>query len=174
MLPLVTLPTSSLREPSKKVRREELMAAELQKFCRGLVPAMYHYQGIGLAAPQVGRNLCICVIGKAADKSLAEDLILVNPELEILSRKKKMDSEGCLSVPNTFGQVSRYNRVQVRGWDVHGQPLEFEAKNFFARVIQHELDHLKGKLFVDRTTNTWQVTPESKGRYLSRRINTVS
>jgi len=162
MLPLVTLPTPSLREPSRAVTREELLSPEMQSFCQALAPAMYNYHGIGLAAPQVDKNMRVCVIGKEADKSLIADLILVNPEIEILSRKKNLDSEGCLSVPNTFGKVKRATRIRVRAWNVAGQPIEFVAKNFLARVVQHELDHLNGLLFIDRANDIYEVTPEKK------------
>ncbi len=130
-----------------------------------MIPAMYFYQGIGLAAPQVDRNVRICVIGKEADKSLKEDLILVNSEIEILTKKKTADNEGCLSVPNTYGDVRRASHLRVKAISVKGEPLLFEAKNFFARVIQHEMDHLNGILFIDRAKNTYQVTAEEKAEY---------
>ena len=129
---------------------------------------MHVYQGIGLAAPQVDKNVRICVIGKEADKSLADDLVLVNPEIEILNRKKNVDNEGCLSVPNTFGQVKRAGQIRVRAWSQAGQPIEFMAKNLFARVIQHELDHLNGILFIDRATDVYEVTPEEKMKHLEQ------
>jgi len=162
MLPIITLPTPSLRERSRAVTREELPSPEMQNFCQALPPAMYHYQGIGLAAPQADKNVRVCVIGKEADKSLTADLVLINPEIEILSRKKNLDSEGCLSVPNTFGQVKRAAHIRVRAWNLAGQPVEFAAKNFFARVVQHEIDHLNGILFIDRATDIYEVKPEKK------------
>ncbi len=162
MLPLVTLPRESLRQESQTVSKEELLTPEMQKFCEDMIPAMYHYEGIGLAAPQVDKNIRICVIGKDADNSLKEDLILVNPEIEILSRKKNVDSEGCLSVPHTFGKVKRASHLRVRAMAVDGSDLDFEAKNFFARVVQHELDHLNGILFIDRAKDVYEVDPEEK------------
>lgn len=156
MLPLITLPTPSLRERSRALTRAELLSSEMQNFCQALIPAMYAYQGIGLAAPQVDKNIRICVIGKEADKSLSEDLILVNPEIEILNRKKTVDSEGCLSVPNTSGKVKRAEQIRVRAWNLGGEPIEFVAKNLFARVCQHELDHLNGVLFIERATGVME------------------
>ena len=162
MLSLVTLPTLSLREQSREVTKKELLAPDLQQFCRDMIPAMYHYQGIGLAAPQVDKNVRVCVIGKDADPALKEDLLLVNPEIEILSKKKTTDSEGCLSVPNTYGDVRRSVHLRVKARSIKGESLLFEAKNFFARVIQHEVDHLNGILFIDRAKNAYEISPEEK------------
>jgi peptide deformylase len=162
MLSLTTIPTKTLREPSRKVSPEELQTESMQTFCRDMVPAMYLYEGIGLAAPQVNKNIRICVIGKLADKSLDKDLVLINPEMELLSKRKNNDTEGCLSVPDTFGKVKRASHISVTALDTTGSPINFQAKGFFARVIQHEIDHLDGKLFIDRADETYDVSPADK------------
>ena len=164
MLPLITLPTETLREVSQPVTNHELSEQTMQQFCADMVPAMYTYQGIGLAAPQVDHNIRICVIGKDADRSLQEDLVLINPEMEIISKRKNTDSEGCLSVPGAFGHVKRASHIQVRALGVDGQMLDFEAKGFFARVIQHEIDHLNGILFIDRAKDVHYVDVQDKVR----------
>ena len=153
MLKITTLPTASLREKSKEIDLDFLLSAETQKLIDEMIPKMYESDGIGLAAPQVGHNIRVCIIGKESDKKLKEDLVLVNPVWEKTSRKKKADMEGCLSVPNTFGKVVRYARISVDALDRNGKKLAFEAKNFLARVIQHEVDHLDGVLFIDKATD---------------------
>lgn len=167
MLPLVTLPTPSLHAPSRHVSKTELLSTDMRQFCHDLIPAMYHYEGIGLAAPQVDKNIQICVIGKEAHKKLTEDLILINPSFERISRKTNVDTEGCLSVPNKFGKVKRFTHIHVTAWDIHGNKLSFEAKHFFARVIQHEIDHLQGTLIADKAFDMYEVSPEDRKEYIA-------
>lgn len=153
MLKIVTLPAKSLRERSKEIDRDFLLSDKIQKLIDEMVPAMYKYDGVGLAAPQIGENIRICVIAKMADKKLKNDLILVNPVWEKISKKKNTDTEGCLSVPNVFGKVIRYSDIHVEALDRTGNKISFDAKKFFARVIQHECDHLNGILFIDKATD---------------------
>jgi peptide deformylase len=155
MLSIVTLPEPNLRKPSSTVDQEFLLREETQQFIDEMIPAMYKTKGIGLAAPQAAKNICICIVGKEADESLKNDLILVNPVWMKNSRKTHTDSEGCLSVPKKFGNVKRYTDIHVKAMDRHGKPLSFDAKDFFARVIQHEADHLNGSLFIDKATGLY-------------------
>lgn len=169
MLPIVKLPTPSLRERSVEIDRDVLLSNDVQKLIRDMIPTMYGDDGIGLAAPQVGHNIRVCVIGKEAvhmderpgeskKKSKAtKDLVLVNPVWERLSKKTAWDTEGCLSVPKQYGKVKRYTEIQVSAMDEHGNPLNFVAKKFFARVIQHEVDHLDGILFIDKAIDIYDV-----------------
>lgn len=166
MLPLVTLPTPSLHKPCQIVEQKELLSPDIGQFIQDMAPAMYHYDGIGLAAPQVGKNIQICVVGKAADQNLADDLILINPSFERLSRKTNVDTEGCLSVPHRFGKVKRFSHIRVHAWNIQGQPLTFEANHFFARVIQHEIDHLHGTLIVDKAWDMYDVDDADRAQYL--------
>lgn len=160
MLPLTQLPTKTLHNPSTKVSKEDLASAKIQKFIQEMIPAMYNYQGIGLAAPQVAKNIQVCVVGKDADKSLKKDLVLINPTFEKLTKKTKTDTEGCLSVPGKVCKVKRSTYIRVTALDLEGNKIEFKAKNFFARVVQHELDHLQGVLIVDRAIEIFDVKPE--------------
>lgn len=153
MLPIVKLPTATLRERSRELSREELLLPEMQKLIDDMIPTMYAAEGIGLAAPQVERNIRLCVVSKEADKSLKADLVLINPSIAKISRKTNTASEGCLSVPKTSGKVKRYSDLAVSAWDRRGNPVSFQARQFFARVIQHEVDHLNGILFVDKATD---------------------
>ncbi|PIR74008.1 MAG: peptide deformylase [Candidatus Magasanikbacteria bacterium CG10_big_fil_rev_8_21_14_0_10_47_10] len=166
MLPLVTLPAESLRQQSADIDRSVLASAEMQQFIDEMIPTMYGDDGIGLAAPQVGRNIRIFTIGKEAIKDFtviqgtidaAHDLVVVNPIWYKLSRKTTIDTEGCLSVPKTFGKVKRSRDIHVEALDRHGNTLSFDAHNYFARVVQHEVDHLNGILFIDRAKGVYTV-----------------
>ncbi|MFA6427385.1 MAG: peptide deformylase [Candidatus Magasanikbacteria bacterium] len=164
MLKIVTIPNKNLRTRSTEIDRDILLSKEIQKFAQDMIPMMYKADGVGLAAPQVGKNIRLCVIGKEGIKkdskatvSKNEDLILVNPVWVKKNKKKNSDVEGCLSVPKTFGSVSRYSDIHVTALDSNGNPMTFDAHGFFARVIQHEVDHLDGILFIDKATNIYTV-----------------
>lgn len=169
-LPIVKLPTPSLRQRSQEIDRATLMSPEIQQFIQDMIPTMYGDDGIGLASPQVGKNIRICIIGKDAIGSLSrpgdkswkktkaeKDMVLVNPVFERISKKTEIDVEGCLSVPKKYGKVKRFRDIKVSGWDENGNDLSFEAHGFFARVIQHEVDHLDGILFIDRAKDVYDV-----------------
>lgn len=163
MLPIVTYPTESLNERSIELDQDFIVSEKIQTLIDDMIPTMYEDDGIGLAAPQVGNNIRICVIGKEAikldkktDLACEYDIVLVNPIWEKISRKKEWDTEGCLSVPKTFGKVRRYRDIQVDAHDRHGNPVSFEAHGFFARVIQHEVDHLDGILFIEKAKDIYE------------------
>ena len=126
---------------------------------------MYSDDGIGLAAPQIGQNIRICIIGKDAIKmdkktnitKKSEDIVLINPVWQKTSRKQNWDTEGCLSVPKTYGKVKRYNHIEINAFDKNGEKINFTANGFFARVIQHEVDHLDGILFIDKAKDIYNV-----------------
>lgn len=160
-LPITMLPTTSLRERSRELSVEEIHSPTIQTLIKDMVPAMYENEGIGLAAPQVGVNVRLCIIGREAvhrderpnkDKPdpTKHDLVLINPVYQKLTKKFTKDDEGCLSVPGFYGEVKRHQEIYVTALNEHGEKIEFMAKNFFARVIQHEVDHLDGYLFIDR------------------------
>jgi peptide deformylase len=139
-----------LRTEGDRVLRKQAMVVKrfdtaLAKLLDDMAESMYHYEGVGLAAPQVGISKQIIVVD-AAESGLIE---LVNPEI-VGASGEEIDIEGCLSVPHTFGEVSRAAKVTVVGQDRYGQKLEIEAEGLLARALQHEIDHLRGVLFVDR------------------------
>ena len=105
---------------------------------------MYLAKGIGLAAPQVGRRERLAVID-VNDKAF----VIINPEIIELDSKTAKAEEGCLSIPDVYGDVERPIRVRVRALDLEGKPFEVEADELLARCLQHEIDHLHGKLFID-------------------------
>lgn len=160
MLKIITEPNDILRKRSLEIDRDFLLNPETQEFIKNMIPTMYSTDGIGLAAPQVGLNIRICVVGKEAVGG--NDLVLVNPTWEKTSRRKSVDVEGCLSVPQIYGKVRRWKNIQVDAWDEKGNLLSFSASNFFARVIQHEVDHLEGILFIDKAKGLYRAEAEDK------------
>ncbi len=157
ILPIVTLPATSLRQRSKEIEKNFLNSKEFKNLLKNIISTMYHDDGIGIAAPQVGQNIRFCIIGRQATPDKKNDLILINPIFEKISRKKETDLEGCLSVPKTYGKVTRYKDILVKAWNEKGEEIKFEAHNFFARVIQHEIDHLDGILFIDKAREIYTI-----------------
>ncbi|MEK7644639.1 MAG: peptide deformylase [Patescibacteria group bacterium] len=159
-IPIVKLPAASLRQPSLPIDRREIKSKKIQELVVALIPTMYAADGIGIAAPQVGKNIRLCVIGKmafkkhkrvnGANESTDTDMALINPSWVKLSKKTAVDVEGCLSVPGKQGKVRRYRDILVSAMNASGENVEFEAHGYLARVVQHEVDHLDGILFVDR------------------------
>ena len=119
------------------------MTDELRRLTDDMFETMYAAKGIGLAAPQVGRSDRLAVID-------IEDnpIVVVNPEI-ILSEGSARGEEGCLSIPEVFGDVDRATRITVRALNREGEPFQLEATDLLARCLQHEIDHLHGKLFID-------------------------
>lgn len=127
----------------------------LKELATDMAETMYHTPGAGLAANQIGATLRIMVVDitdKEEDTNEKEYLVLVNPEI-IDSQGSQTCEEGCLSVIDLTANVKRFQKITVRAQDIDGNSKEFEAEDFFARVIQHEVDHLNGTLFIDRLSS---------------------
>ena len=144
MLKVRTYPDAVLSRRAAPVKRID---GEFLGLIREMFGTMYREKGIGLAAPQVGESLQVCVINCTGKKD--GELVLINPVI-IDSSGEVSDEEGCLSVPGIRSNVTRAEHVKVRGYDQHGNEVEIEADGLQARCLQHELDHLAGRLFVDR------------------------
>ena len=140
LLDIYVLGAPVLREETKKV---EEVTDELRALIDDMFETMYAAKGIGLAAPQVGRTERITVVDVDGNP-----LVLVNPEI-VLSEGKTREEEGCLSIPDIYGDVDRAQRVVVRALDRDGNPFEVDAEDLLARCMQHEIDHLHGRLFID-------------------------
>ena len=129
------------------LRAETIPVAEVTDELRALIDRMYETmyaaEGIGLAAPQVGRTERLTVIDVEGAKH-----VLINPEIVEKSGSAKGE-EGCLSIPDIYGDVERATRVTIRALDRDGKPFELAASDLLARCIQHEVDHLHGRLFID-------------------------
>jgi peptide deformylase len=130
-----------LREETSPV---EQITDALRMLAKDMFDTMYLAKGIGLAAPQVGRSERLAVID-VNDKAF----VIINPEIIELDSKTAKAEEGCLSIPDVYGDVERPVRVRVRALDLEGKPFEIEADELLARCLQHEIDHLHGKLFID-------------------------
>jgi peptide deformylase len=154
-LPLVQLPDARLRERSKEVDPKEISDPGFQSWLDDLVEAMRVYDGVGIAAPQTGRWVRVFV---AADEGVPN--IVINPTVKKRSWRKEDGEEGCLSVPGKYGIVSRHKAFTVSGLDRNGRPITLAGKGFFARVLQHEQDHLDGILYVDRAKEVYAYEPE--------------
>lgn len=131
-----------LREQAATVKRFD---ENLARLVEDMFETMYHYKGVGLAAPQIAIPKSIVVL----DAGDGERHALINPKI-VFADGLEVDVEGCLSVPGVYGEVERYAQIRVHAQDLKGERLEIEASEFLARVLQHELDHLQGVLFVDK------------------------
>ena len=139
-----------LRRRARPLDAADVRSPRIQQLIDDLIETMREYQGIGLAAPQVHEGVRLFVAGVGQEDDRMRLIVLVNPELAPVGSETVEDWEGCLSIPDIRGRVPRAHEVRVRGLDRHGEPVDFTARGFGARVIQHETDHLDGILFVDR------------------------
>lgn len=155
--PIVFDPNPILHKRSADVDPATIITPEIQKFIKDMIETMYVKDGVGLAAVQVGKSMQLCVIAKNFTLDKKKDLCLINPTWIKLNNKQAWDEEGCLSVPEIYGDVKRYVNIKVKALDGKGNPIEFIAEDFFARIIQHECDHLNGTLFIEKGKNLHQV-----------------
>ncbi|HSG03134.1 MAG TPA: peptide deformylase [Marinobacterium sp.] len=144
LLNILEFPDPRLRTIAEPVDQVD---DEIRKLVDDMFETMYEAPGIGLAATQVNVHKRIVVIDISEDKS--EPLVLINPEFEILTDEQEQMQEGCLSVPGFYESVERPNRIRLKALNRDGEPYELIAEELLAVCIQHELDHLNGKLFVD-------------------------
>ncbi len=142
---VTTIGAKVLRTKTENLDPQELQTEEFSGMLDDMIDTMYAEKGAGLAAPQIGISKRVFV-ADTQDGPIA----IINPHIINHSKKTVKTEEGCLSIPGVFDEVIRYSEVTVQGLTADGSPIEFTAKGFFARVIQHEIDHLDGVLFVDR------------------------
>ena len=142
---IIEYPEPLLRLKAKKV---EFFDEELKTLVEDMAETMYDAPGIGLAAPQVAELIRLIVVDTTVAGEEQEYLYLVNPEI-VAHEGHQVDEEGCLSVPEIVAQVKRFKKVTVSYQDVEGTPREITAEERFAVVLQHEIDHLDGILFID-------------------------
>jgi peptide deformylase len=146
-----------IRAAAKDVPASAFGEADFQELIDDMRETMYEYEGVGLAAPQIHESLRLAVLEVAGsdDRSEAEVpfTVLVNPVITLLEGEREQGWEGCLSIPDLRGMVPRLAKLRVAALDRHGKPFSLEASDFFARVIQHECDHLDGNVYLDRMTD---------------------
>jgi peptide deformylase len=154
LLDIITLPDKALRKKSALVERVD---ADLKRFLDQMLETMYDAPGIGLAAVQVGvprRIITIDVVAKESEEEEGveprrEPIFLINPEIVWRSNETSLYEEGCLSIPDYYAEVERPAKVRFRYTDREGKEHERDAEGLLATVVQHEIDHLDGKLFID-------------------------
>jgi peptide deformylase len=144
-----------LRRVADRVPIEEITSPETQRFIDDMVETMHEYDGVGLAAPQVHVSRQIAVLEveshpRYPDMSPIPLTVIINPVLTPVSDETAADWEGCLSIPDFRGLTPRYVAVRLEAYGRRGERIELTAKDFFARVLQHETDHLNGAVYLDR------------------------
>ena len=144
-----------LRQVAEPVPPEGIKAPALQRLIDDMIETMAEYDGAGLAAPQVHVSKQIVVFQvegnpRYPDAETIPLTVLIDPKITALTQQTEEDWEGCLSLPDLRGKVPRHTQVRVEAYDRAGKKLNYVAREFHARVVQHECDHLIGKVFVDR------------------------
>jgi peptide deformylase len=147
-----------LRMESRRVSPESLAKTSTQKLIDDMLETMVEYYGVGLAAPQVHESLAIAVVESHGPRGTIPMTVLVNPEMTVLDDELIEDWEGCLSIPDFRGRVPRWRKLRVDALDRKGKKIKITAEGFFARVIQHEFDHLMGKVYLDRMPDLTTLT----------------
>ncbi len=153
VLQIVTYPDNFLMQPTKPV---ENIDVEIQKLIDDMAETMYVAPGVGLAAIQVGVDKSIIVYDECPEKEKRDYNVLINPEIVELEGEIISENEGCLSVPDFRADVKRAVFALVKGIDRDGNPLRIEAEGVLAIIMQHEIDHLNGILFIDRISKLKQ------------------
>ena len=146
ILPIITLPDPLLRKPSAPVERID---EDVRKLADDMLETMYAAPGVGLAAVQVGVPRRLIVLDTAKDEEPPQPLVLINPEIVALGTEMREHEEGCLSIPDVRIDIERPGSLTVRYLDLEGKPQELAAEGLLATAIQHEIDHLNGKLIID-------------------------
>ena len=146
VLPILTLPDPVLRKKAKPVERID---AELRRLMDDMLATMYDAPGIGLAAPQVGVLRRLVVMDPAKDEAPKSPLVMINPEILERSEEMRTHEEGCLSIPDFTAEIERPARTRVSYIDREGKKREAELEGIWSTLVQHEIDHLNGVLFID-------------------------
>ena len=145
ILEIITHPNKILRNKSKEVKIEFLDTKKFKTLLANMTETMFKKDGIGLAAPQIGENIRMLIINTKDGPK-----ILINPTITKKSIFKEIGEEGCLSLPGYYGKVKRHKKITCAYTNEDGSKKKIEASGLMARVIQHEIDHLDGILFIDR------------------------
>ncbi|MBY0337508.1 MAG: peptide deformylase [Acetobacteraceae bacterium] len=147
LLPILIFPDARLRQKARPVTAAD--ADAVRALAPRMLASMYAAPGIGLAAPQLGELLRLVVVDLAGKDEPRAPMVLVNPEIVAVSQEREVREEGCLSLPGQYADVERPARVKARWQELDGTKREMEADGLLATCLQHEVDHLDGKLFVD-------------------------
>jgi len=156
-LEIFKLGSDTLRIKAKRISKVD---NQIRNIAKDMLQSMYSAKGIGLAGPQVGVSKELLVIDINFEDSAAEPLILINPEITAFGSTLNTYEEGCLSIPGVYLNVVRPSTIKLKFRDEMGRPRKMNADGLLARCIQHEVDHLKGVLFVDRVTEKEELKKE--------------
>jgi len=156
-LEIFKLGSETLRTEAKRISKVD---NQIRNLAKDMLQSMYSAKGIGLAGPQVGISKELLVIDINFEDSAAEPLILVNPEITAFGSTLNTYEEGCLSIPGVYLNVVRPSTIKLKFRDEMGRPRKMNADGLLARCIQHEVDHLRGVLFVDRVTSKEELKKE--------------
>lgn len=162
--PIVQAGNTILRTPAAHVEPQHITSDEMRSLVRTMVDVMRSAPGVGLAAPQIGIGLAVIVLEdtelrmakltkeqrKERERTPIPLMVVFNPTLRVTSTEKTTFFEGCLSVQGYMALVDRHLSVEVTGFDLDGKPLQRELRGWGARILQHEVDHLQGNLYIDR------------------------
>lgn len=154
----------------KKAKRVTSFDKKFQTLVDNMVETMIEAPGVGLAAPQVAISQRMAVIRLQDDEKSKEEFgdlagklyVVVNPEIIKTSKETVEGVEGCLSIPGYLGTVDRFEKITIDSLDRYGKPQRIKAEGWLARVFQHEIDHLDGKLYIDIAKEVWEVRPEDQ------------
>jgi peptide deformylase len=148
-----------LRDRARLLDKKDLRDPLMQKLIDDMIDTMHEYHGVGLAAPQVheGMRLFVALLDDDPDAK-SEATVIINPEIVPNGDQKEEGWEGCLSIPDIRGMVPRYTDITLKAVDRDGKPMQLRLKDFPARVVQHETDHLDGVLFFDRMNSMQSLT----------------
>ncbi|MEM6281453.1 MAG: peptide deformylase [Chloroflexota bacterium] len=144
--------------------------SKFQQLVDDMIETMLDAPGVGLAAPQIGVSQRVIVVRLPDDEESQKEYgdkagvlyVVANPEVVKESREMIDGVEACLSIPGYFGEVDRHEGVTIKGQDRHGEDIRIKAKGWLARVFQHEIDHLNGKLFIDIASDVWQAKKDEE------------
>lgn len=167
VLPIIQPDNPILR---KKAHRVASFDAKFQKLVDDMVETLIDAPGVGLAAPQVAVSQRLIVVRLQDDEESRKEYgdqagvlyVVANPEFVKLSRNLVEGVEACLSIPGYYGKVDRHENAIIKGLDRSGKPIRIKANGWLARVFQHEIDHLDGRLYIDIATEVWQAKPEDE------------
>ncbi len=167
-LEIFKLGSDTLRKEAKRISKVD---NSIRNLAKEMLQSMYSAKGIGLAGPQVGISKELLVIDINFEDSAAEPLILINPEITAFGSTLNSYEEGCLSIPGVYLNVVRPSTIKLKFRDEMGRPRKMNADGLLARCIQHEVDHLRGILFVDRVTSRDELKKElTKEGYMMRDV----
>lgn len=147
--------TPSLRQPSKEVHK---VSKKIKDLVKDLLDTLYAQNGVGLAAPQIGENYRVFVIDTSSGDEPLNPIVFINPKI-IKKTGAFVSQEGCLSFPDVYTDVRRYENVTIKALDSNGKPFVIDATDgsLLVKAIQHEFDHLEGVLFIDHARNRFEV-----------------